>query len=436
MAEIQKADVSIFGNLNAQKPMSLADMLNISKSSYELSKLKELYPAMIAGEQARSETAQTQARIAKATEIPTISKAESEAKRLGFEAEKTGLDLNQYHGNLTKGILSAYAIDPDFVNRNQDKMIEKIKTTQDYLSKHGIEDRAGLANQLIELTKTNPSEVLNVFANMRASQMTPIEKQNLISGQQVVQGQDIPGNPTIVETSPITGKRVQKPLPVSGSVASMRIAPTESPETIKGMQTEREDAKAIASSSGNALRNIDTVLKYLPLAATGKGGETIAGLQSVFGNLAGSTAEEKAAAARDIIQKNITDLGLQKNVALGGKYAASLNAAMDSLANAGKNPSAIEKAMQQLKPLIQHGKNYQEGLEKAIDKYQSIQVKRLYDNAMIDAFDPLALNAYNAYKDKNTKTFNELTKGLSSEEKQMLGQKMAKYNKLLLSQTF
>lgn len=432
MAEIQKADTSIYGNLNTQKPMTLADMLNLSKSSYELQKLQELYPSMIAEQQAKSEAAQVGARVAKATEFPTISKAESEATRLQNEAQKSGLDLNMYHGNLTKNILGAYATDPDFVNGNKDKMIEKIKLTQDYLSKHGVQDKAGLADQLIELTKTDPSKVLSVFGNMRMSQMTPTEKQTVVGGQQTVQGQDISGNPTIMSRDPNTGQIVQQPLPIAGGQpANMRIAPTENVKTVENMQTQRTEAQEIASVASNALTNIDTVLKYLPLAATGKGGETIAGLQSVFGNLAGSTAEEKAAAARDIIQKNITDLGLQKNAALGGKYAASLNGAMESLANASKNPTAIYKAMQQLKPLIEHSRNYSTGLENTINKYGSIQVKRLYDTAMVNAFDPLAINLYDAYKSNNEKDFKELTSGLSESKKLELGQKMAKYNKLI-----
>jgi len=57
MAEVQKADTSIFGNLQAPKGMSLSEMLGIQKSQYELSKLKELYPAMISKEQALSKTA-------------------------------------------------------------------------------------------------------------------------------------------------------------------------------------------------------------------------------------------------------------------------------------------------------------------------------------------------------------------------------------------
>jgi len=57
MAEVQKADTSIFGNLQAPKGMSLSEMLGVQKSQYELSKLKELYPAMISKEQALSKTA-------------------------------------------------------------------------------------------------------------------------------------------------------------------------------------------------------------------------------------------------------------------------------------------------------------------------------------------------------------------------------------------
>jgi hypothetical protein len=414
------------------KGMSLADMLNIQKSSYELEKIKELYPSMISEQQARSRTAQVGANVAEQTQQPVISSKISESKRLGIEAEKAGIDLGVYQGNLTKSLLGSYALDPDFVNGNTSKMVEKLKSTQDYLIKHGIEDKAGIGNQLIEAAKTNPSSVMDFIGNMRRSQMTPTEQQSQISGQQTVAGQDVSGNPTVMSKSPNTGQIVQQPLPTAGGPpANMRIAPTESPTTIATMQEERTIAKDVASSSAPTLNNINTVLKYLPLAQTGKGSEAIAGLQSAFGNLAGSTAEEKAAAARDIIQKNIADLGLQKNAALGGKFVKSLEGAQQSLADAGKNPTAIYKAMQQLKPLIEHSKNYQQGLENTVQKYGSIQVKRLYDNAMIDAFDPVAINAYDAYKSKNEKDFKEITSGMSKEQQAELGAKMMKYQKLL-----
>jgi len=432
MAEVQRADLSIYGNLNTQKPMSLADMLNIGKSSYELSKLQELYPSMILEQQAKSRTAQTAADIAEQTKEPSITKIKSESERAAIEAQKAGVDFNVHQGNLTKSVLGQYATDPDFINGNTAEMVKKLKLSQQYLKEHGVEDKSGLGNQLIQTAKTNPAEVLSLFNNFRKSQMTPTEVQSQIGGQQTVQGQDVSGNPTVMEKSPITGQIVQKPLPIGGGQpANMRIAPTESPTTISAMQEERTAAKDIANTAAPTLSNINTVLKYLPLAQTGKGSEAIAGLQSVFGNLAGSTPEEKAAAARDIIQKNIADLGLQKNAALGGKFVKQLEGAQQSLADAGKNPTAIYKAMQQLKPIIEHTKNYQQGLENTIAKYGSIQVKRLYDNAMIDAFDPVAISAYDAYKSKNEKDFKEITSGLSEKQKTELGQKMAKYRKLL-----
>ena len=426
------ASGDIYKTAQPQAGMSLADMLNISKSSYELSKLKELYPSIIAEQQAKSKSAVLASEVAEAIKEPSISKTKSESERAAIEAQKAGVDFNVHQGNLTKSVLGQYATDPDFINGNTAEMIKKLKLSQQYLKEHGVEDKSGLGNQLIETAKTNPTEVLSLFNNFRKSQMTPTEVQSQIGGQQTVQGTDISGNPTIMEKNPITGQIVQKPLPIGGGqLANMRIAPTESPTTIATMQEERTTAKDIANTAAPTLSNINTVLKYLPLAQTGKGSEAIAGLQSVFGNLAGSTPEEKAAAARDIIQKNIADLGLQKNAALGGKFVKQLEGAQQSLADAGKNPTAIYKAMQQLKPLIEHGKNYQQGLENTINKYGSIQIKRLYDNAMIDAFDPVAISAYDAYTAKNEKDFKEITSGLTEKEKTELGKKMAKYRKLL-----
>ena len=426
------ASGDIYRTAQPQTGMSLADMLNISKSNYELSKLKELYPSMIQEQQAKAKTAVIGSDVAEAIKEPTIKKATAESERQIIEAKKAGVDFNVHQGNLTKSVLGQYATDPDFINGNTAEMVKKLKLSQQYLKLHGVEDKSGLGDQLIDLAKKNPAEVLSIFNNFRKSQMTPTEVQSQISGLQTVQGQDVSGNPTVMEKNPITGQIVQKQLPIAGAApANMRIAPTESPTTIAAMQEERTAAKDIASTAAPTLSNINTVLKYLPLAQTGKGSETIAALESAFGNLAGSTAEEKAAAARDIIQKNIADLGLQKNAALGGKFVKQLEGAQASLADAGKNPTAIYKAMQQLKPLIEHSRNYQQGLENAITKYGSIQVKRNYDNAMIDAFDPIAINAYDAFKSKNEKDFKELTSGLSEQQKTELGKKMSKYKKLL-----
>lgn len=250
-----------------------------------------------------------------------------------------------------------------------------------------------------------------------------------------------PSSQETLETDPLTGNKVVVTKDPSGKIISSRAAPAssiaggfnpinagESTATIEAMQAERAQAKQSATAAASALTNIETIRKYLPLAQTGKYSEAVAGLQSAFGNLAGSTAEEKAASARDIIQKNIADLGLQKNAALGNKFAADLSAVQQSIADAGKNPTAIMKSMEQLQPLIQHAQLYQQGLEKAIEKSGgNIQVKRKYDNEMVTAFDPKALMAYNAYKAGDKKALSSL----STKEKEDLFAKIERYARLV-----
>jgi hypothetical protein len=245
-----------------------------------------------------------------------------------------------------------------------------------------------------------------------------------------VSGTDIYGNP-ITTVKDEFGRVVgQKGVPVMGQPTPapmpMRFAPGESPETVKAMQAERILAKDSAAAAAPALQNIQTVRKYLPLAATGANSEAIARLQSVVGNIGGSKPEELAAASRDIIEKSIADLALQKNQALGGKYVEDLKGAAQSLASAGRNPTAIAKSMDQLEPLIQHAQYYQQGLENAIAKNKGdVQIKRQFDNAMINAYDPQALGAYNAYKSGGEPALNQYLMDMSPDKKKPItpGQK-------------
>ena len=187
--------------------------------------------------------------------------------------------------------------------------------------------------------------------------------------------------------------------PAASSNAILRIPAGESPETGRTYQAQAIESRAAVQPSKVGLQNIDTVLKYLPLAATGKYSEATAGLQSVLGNLAGSKPEEIAAAARNTITKTINDLALQKNLALGGKFASSLEAAQSSLASAEMNPTAIAKSMEQLRPLLQNISNYSVGLDKAIEKSPIKQyVKPEFDAAFNQAFDMKALSFKSAFE--------------------------------------
>jgi hypothetical protein len=235
----------------------------------------------------------------------------------------------------------------------------------------------------------------------------------------------------------VIGQLIKAPEPQK-QPAGFATAPTipagESPETGAAYQTQIIAAREAGVPSKTAVNNIDTILKFLPMAQTGKASEAFAGLQSIVGNIAGSKPEELAAAARDIIQKNIVDLALQKNAALGGKFASSLDASLASLAQAEKNPTAIAKSLEQLRPLMQHAYNYTLGLDRAVEKSPNKQfVKPKFDAAMNEAFDLKALMLKNAYDVGGQKGLDKYKKdnNINLVEQQKLLDKLERYGALV-----
>jgi hypothetical protein len=208
--------------------------------------------------------------------------------------------------------------------------------------------------------------------------------------------------PGAAQPSGITQMRQQlqpAAAPAANPNAIMRIPAGESPDTGKAYLAQAIESRGSVQPAKVGLQNIDTILKYLPMAETGKFSEARQGLQSILGNVAGSKPDEMAAAARDIISKTINDLAIQKNAALGGKFASSLEAAQSSLASAEKNPTAIIKSMEQLRPLLQNITNYSVGLDKAIEKSPIKQyVKPEFDTAFNEAFDMKALTFKSAFE--------------------------------------
>lgn len=241
--------------------------------------------------------------------------------------------------------------------------------------------------------------------------------------------------PTAIVKDP-SGKilgEVVIPAGINAKEEPFRIPAGQTPESGKQFLDEINQARGQAQPANIALNNVRTIRQYLPLASTGKYSEAISGLQSVLGNVAGSKPEEIAAAARDIIEKNMADLAIQKNAALGGKFAADLSAVQSSLASAGKNPTAIAKVMDQLEPLLQHVYNYQHGLDLAVQKSPEKQFsKPEFDRKMNDAFDIKAMQMYNAWKnngDAGLKKFNK-ENNIDLKEQRRLFDKLKQYDKL------
>lgn len=257
---------------------------------------------------------------------------------------------------------------------------------------------------------------------------------------QAVPGQPVPGTPVAPQPNlqptplPPVGATPLPPASIAPANAPVRIPPGETSETGRAYQDQTIGARSQVQPAGVALNNIRTVRQYLPLAQTGASSETIAKLQSVFGNVAGSKPEEFAAAARDIIEKNIADLALQKNSALGGKFAADLNAVQSSLSSAGKNPTAIAKVMDQLEPLMQHVQNYSLGLNRAIERSPNkIYAKPAFDNAMNEAFDIRALMMKNAFDNGGKPALDKFVKenNINVRDQQVLLQKLQRYGQLV-----
>jgi len=452
----------VFTDYPTFKGSSLSDLLGTISGAQQFQQQQQLMPLQLEKAQLELER-QRQTQIPEierikslskqqlGTEQPAITQQEELAKQAKISTEKSIFDLSKEKSNELNKIYSSLIGHPGLVGDNvtKDSAAQALHEADLQAQRLDLGENKdvilkALTGPLYGVATKDPRKLNDVLININKQGMSPSERQQFVSGTEKVEGTDIFGNPTITRTNPYTGRKEQAPLPVAQQdTSTLRYRSGQSAETVKSMQGERIAAKDAASAVATGLNNIDTVLKYLPYAATGSQSEFVSGVQSVLGNLAGSTAEEKAASARDIIQKNIADLSLSKNTALGGKFVESLKLAENSLANAGKNITAIEKSMEQLRPLLQHAKYYQQGLENTIAKHNGdIQVKQDYDNAMIKVFDPNLLTAYNIYKKNGAEGLNKFVmESLSPSErnnpkaiaakKQELSNGLNQYQKLI-----
>lgn len=458
--------------------------LQLEKARMEIEQLKKIQPL-------EAQRLAAEARVAEETAAPKISKAQSESETAATGSQKSKLELQMQKFLQGNTLLGSAVADANFR-----KHVEKGDSNAiiDYLSERKADlKKSGLTNAevegfmapfMVEALK-DPKGMIQSLTRANAQGMAAAERVGMMlpklstnaAGQSIaanpVTGQyDVMGTPQTnpmgqrsqIAIDPLTKNAIQVPLTPQGTFgapsniiggtsqvqfgatgqpggqqrpaanALMAIPAGENEDTAKQYISEAIAARNSALPAKTAINNIDTIIKYLPLAQTGKGSEAISGMQSVFGNLAGSTPEEKAAAARDIIQKNIASLSLQANQAGGGKYVESLKLAEQSLADAGKNPTAIVKSMEQLKPLMQHAVNYSAGLDRAIRNSSDKQfVKPRFDSEMNDAFDVKALqmkNAYDAGGQEGLKKFLNENKIFKDEQARLLG-KLEKYQRLV-----
>jgi len=319
MAEVQKADTSIYANLNTQKPMSLADMLNISKSSYELSKLKELYPAMIAEQEAKSKTAQIGANVAEQTQNPTIAKA-------GAESLKSQLESNNAHFN-------------NIIKNGSDLLTKPNLTKEDIIQRyteiHKNGPNAGnpvaLKQALMGLPEKGSATDYKKFiiANMGKTleSQTQFEKMFPSVSMTDVGGKVLPiaqGNPYVAAIQPgvSTGEGIQKGLPPTTTVVNPQTGREEyiggggitklGPTEIAQSEVASKEIAANQAEYKNAANTVSTLKNIKGLASkayTGVGSDYKA-LVTGIANAIGIDAGTLEKTATDELAKNSAVLTL------------------------------------------------------------------------------------------------------------------------------
>lgn len=462
---------------------SLSDMVNMASGITNLQQAQQLQPVQLEAarlqlQQAqqmnplllRSQQAETQ--VAESIARPRITQAEQTAETARIATLKSQLGLDDAQAQIAYSQGGALLGDPRIHNaaKKVDDAIDAIEDARDRMVASGVPraKASAIIAPFILKAQNSPQTLVQDLTNAvqgasggaaiaaqvnRAPtqvgvgsrvELRPTSPLQLGQQQQSVE-MELP--PTALETptggvNPITGLPQVIVKNALGRTTGFRdvqpgattptgpITPTvpigESAETGKVYQGEIIAARAAATPAKVALNNIDTVLKYLPLAATGKFSEAQQGIQSVLGSVSGNNAAELAASARDIISKTIEDLALNKNAALGGKFASDLAAVQKSIASAERNPTAIRSSMEQLRPLLQHAYNYSQGLDKAVSKNPTAQyVKPQFDAAMNEAFDMKALMMLNAYQSGSTdglKKWTAANKVTVPEQQKLFGQ--------------
>ena len=434
------ANADIYKTAQPQTGMSLADMLNISRSSLALQKEKELYGTSVEQAKAQAKTAVVGSEVAEATKASTISKALSEAERLGIEAKKAGIELNVHQGNLVKSNLGQYLTDPDFINGNTAKITEKLKDTQSYLSKHGVEDKAGLGQQLIGLAKTNPKEVYQTIKNYVTGgananqqglvnpqtttingvqyQYTPATGELKPIGETAPSGQ-VPTEQALTQAPPPKPGAVQAPSLLSNEVPVPRNTGVQQLNTQQrqlydeGFVAKREaQSQVIPAKEGR--QTVRRVIELSEKAASSKLGQLLErGEKFVLGNT-----------ELDELTKNIANLQIQNAAVMGVKTdqqtqnvataSGSINISPEALRDVARRTDASNTAVIKFNDALR-------SFEEKRGQTHAYVNTRSFKDAWASNYDPRIfmvqnINSSGMSKEKKQEEIGKITKDLSEEE--------------------
>ena len=418
MAEVQQANTDIYKSLQTPKGMTLGEMLGIQKSQYELSKLKELYPAMISGEQARSKTAQIEADIKEKTSPFTIRGAEAGAESAETTTNTAKLENFNKHlnsiieGNLdlmkkkdlnkndiVKGFTERWKNGPN--SNNPNALFEALRglpeegnpiqyqqwMTQSHLKSLGIKDAFEKMYPAAQITSLGGKVVPLAAGNAAIAVQEP--------GSQVGAGTETGIAPTFVEINGVKyvygpnktlvpvgagaggGEGNEKPVPIG---SQKEIITGETPVVKAGgvvqYSTQQNDIATKAREEKNEIpktlglvgetdKSIDTALKTINSATGNVPGQLIrTSVKSVFGN-----------AELEILKKSLADITLRQAKLMGaGTDQANADVA-STQGNADLTVGALKSILERAKATNTAFKDYSQ----AISKYETKRDKDVAD---------------------------------------------------------
>ncbi len=379
--------------VDTPKGMSLADMLNIQKSSYELSKIKELYPAMIAEQQAKSRTAQVGADVAEKTgPLEVLAKQQTtESGGMDLATKKQQKIADGYVAKIFDPMIINAAKNPDSIDKN--KLVENVKKWGLQQGREaGIDEAKSLEliQPYIDIAQNNPGQLQDYLKQRHILGLTPQSRTSALapSGVQVStgaggatvntnpfagmqEGQAIPGTTFINQLPPTTP--IQTP---TGENTYLGAVPQGTPivssqgpmfnEKAKIAQNDWSTTTADLKDSANRIPVIQNIKKLGPEAFTGVGGkrkELMAGLLGSVG-IDILTAEKTAT---DELAKNSAILQLA-----GGNTDLARTIAEATSPNKTMTKEAIDSMGNQLlgvEKLKQAKYNYLQPYTKDINKY-------------------------------------------------------------------
>jgi hypothetical protein len=281
-------DTSIYGNIQTPQKTSLGDMINLAKGGYELSKLQELYPAIISKEKALSEQAQTGSEKSKAElqnyyqlsaqgAISALQKKINSLKNADGKFVEGAQDILKNDADMVEQILLAQGV-PKHPSGAMEQFKNAIAQGPDKAENfiNIMTQKGGSAES--RFTQANPTltSVGGVpgFATPATQKFTPL---NISQNQPT--DETTTGNTNVTtQTTEQPKKIVQETFPNRANTPY--VSDTEKPRFEEGTKI-LSDARTLGDSAKTQLNDIQNVRKYIKATtgtALGQGARTAAKL--------------------------------------------------------------------------------------------------------------------------------------------------------------